>query len=70
MPVNKHERVGGISMRYNMIRKYPITAMKKNKKCNDQESYIDMSIGTAAAITGLIFVSGLMLGYVIKGCRR
>jgi hypothetical protein len=55
-----------------MIRKYPITEMKKknNSKCNDQESYIDMSLGTAAAVTGLVFVSGLMLGYVMRGCRR
>lgn len=57
-------------MRYNMIRKYPITEMKKNKKCNNQESYIDMSIGTAAAVVGLVFTGGLMLGYVMRGCRR
>ncbi len=57
-------------MRYNMVRKYPIVEMKKNSKCNNQDSFIDMNVGTAAAVAGVLFVGGLMLGYIMRGYRR
>ncbi len=56
-------------MRYANTRKYPITQMKKNNPQNHGERVIDLSLGAAAGLLGLVFLEGLCCGYMIKKMR-
>jgi hypothetical protein len=58
-------------MRYSSARKYPITQMKKGGQANKQERVVDLSIGTAAGLLALVFIEGMVLGYMChKSSRR
>ncbi len=56
-------------MRYQNTRKYPITQMKKNTQQKHGERVIDLSIGAAAGLLGIVFLEGLFCGYMIKKWR-
>ncbi len=58
-----------VYMRYQNARKYPITQMKKNAPQKHPERVIDLSIGAAAGLLGIVFLEGLFLGYMIRKCR-
>jgi hypothetical protein len=56
-------------MRYSNVRKYPITQMKKGNPQNHSERVIDLSIGVAAGLLGLVFLEGLLCGFMVKKWR-
>jgi|LSQX01.2.fsa_nt_gb hypothetical protein len=56
-------------MRYSNARKYPITQKKKNISQCQSERIIDLGLGTAAGLLGLVFLEGLILGLIIKRRR-
>lgn len=43
--------------------------MKKNKVQNHGERVIDLSLGAAAGLLGLVFLEGLFFGYMFKKMR-
>ncbi len=56
-------------MRYQNTRKFPITQMKKSTQQKHGERVIDLSIGAAAGLLGIVFLEGLFCGYMIKKWR-
>lgn len=57
-------------MRYNMTRKYPITKNKKNTVCENPDRIVDLSLGAAAGLLGLVFLEGMFWGYMIRKWRH
>ena len=57
-------------MRYNMTRKYPITKRRKENSCEHPERIVDLSLGVAAGLLGLVFIEGVFWGYMIRKWRR
>ncbi len=57
-------------MRYSMTRKYPITQRKKENSCEQKDRIVDLSLGAAAGLLGLVFIEGLFCGYMIRKWRR
>lgn len=57
-------------MRYNAVRKYPITQMKKDNHLKRQDRVVDLSLGAAAGLLALVFAEGMFWGYMIKKWRE
>ncbi|HEX2944601.1 MAG TPA: hypothetical protein VHT96_01445 [Clostridia bacterium] len=57
-------------MRYTNARKYPITQKKKITESDGPNRIIDLSIGAAAGLLGIIFLEGIFCGYMIRGRHK
>lgn len=57
-------------MRYTAARKYPITQKKKAIKPEAPNRIIDLSIGVAAGLLGIVFLGGVFGGYMIRGMYK
>lgn len=57
-------------MRYNMTRKYPIAQKKKEIACVHPDRIVDLSLGAAAGLLGLVFLEGVFWGYMMRKWRR
>lgn len=58
-----------VFMRYQNARKYPITQMKRNAPKRQSDNVIDLSIGAAVGLLGIVFLEGLFCGYMIRKWR-
>jgi hypothetical protein len=56
-------------MRYTSAREYPITKTKKCVRDKHTDVAIEISLGTAAGILGLVFLKGLLWGYCLRKRR-
>lgn len=59
-----------VIMRYTAARKYPITQRKKASRPEDSNRIIDVSIGVAAGLLGIVFLGGVFGGYMIRGMHK
>lgn len=59
-----------VIMRYTTARKYPITQKKKSVKPEEPNRIIDLSIGAAAGLLGIVFLGGIFGGYMIRGMHK
>lgn len=57
-------------MRYDTVRKYPITQLKKSNHVKGQDHIVDLSLGTAVGLLALVFAEGMFWGYMIKKLRK
>lgn len=59
-------------MRYTNARKYPIMQKKKTAipDANTANRIIDLSIGAAAGLLGIVFLEGIFCGYMIRGRHK
>ncbi|MGI6669614.1 MAG: hypothetical protein ACOX4M_09685 [Acetivibrionales bacterium] len=52
-------------MRYTSAREYPITKIKKCGKAGRTDFVLDISLGMAAGILGIVFLKGFFWGYCL-----